>query len=457
MQPDERPDLVLVMTDQQRFDQLGYADGSDFHTPTLDALAARGVIFDAAYSAATTCVPARTALLTGIHPHRLPSQENGAALREGFWTVAHALRAAGYQTALVGKMHFAPVHSQHGFEVMRLCEHLPWQGLGPLSRERGDELDDFHEWLSDNGLDDWRLPTDGGMPHDYPASAHPTAWVAREAISFLEARDRSRPCLLVVSFPHPHAPYDPPEPYASMFDPRESSLPKQGYELNEGLPLVFQIAAAASRTRAEAANEQHLRRVLASMSGLVTQIDDAIATIVEHVDFSRSLMLFTSDHGDYSGHRGLMRKSPIISFDDLARVPMFATGLGVTPGRRVAEVVQSCDIPLTLLDYAGIDAPDVPDRLTRSLRPVLQGAGTDADRVVVCGTHGIGWPMIRRGRYKYIEHCEQREAVLFDLERDPSERVNVAGDAAHAHIATELAEMLHAIRRQDVLDLAAVS
>src|SRR6187431_1032437 len=90
------PDVILVMTDQQRHDQVGYASGGHFETPHLDALAARGVIFDAAYSASTICVPARTALLTGLQPHRLPTQENQFALREGFWTVAHALRHAGY-------------------------------------------------------------------------------------------------------------------------------------------------------------------------------------------------------------------------------------------------------------------------------------------------------------------------------------------------------------------------
>jgi choline-sulfatase len=140
-------------------------------------LAASGVVFEQAYSAATVCVPARSALLTGLAPHRLPTQENGLALREGFWTVAHALRAAGYETALFGKMHFAPVHARHGFETMRLCEHLQVQGLGPLSRERGDEHDDYHDWLRTQGLPDWRLDGGGPMPASYPPEAHPTAWI----------------------------------------------------------------------------------------------------------------------------------------------------------------------------------------------------------------------------------------------------------------------------------------
>src|SRR5215208_4151589 len=100
-----RPNLVLIMTDQQRFDQLGFASGGHFQTPNLDELARRGVIFDAAYSGSTVCVPARTSLLTGLLDHRVPKAPGSFAMQQGFWTVAHALRRAGYVTGLVGKMH----------------------------------------------------------------------------------------------------------------------------------------------------------------------------------------------------------------------------------------------------------------------------------------------------------------------------------------------------------------
>ena len=152
-----RPDIVLFLTDQQRFDQVGYASGGHVRTPNLDRLARRGVILENAYSASTVCVPARVALMTGVEPGRVPTQENEWALREGFWTLARHLRSSGYETALIGKAHFAPVHADHGFETLRLCEHLHSQGLGPLSQERDDSVDDYHEWLLANGYADWRL------------------------------------------------------------------------------------------------------------------------------------------------------------------------------------------------------------------------------------------------------------------------------------------------------------
>lgn len=145
-----RPDLVLFMTDQQRYDQVGYASSGHFETPNLDFLASQGVVFDAAYSTSTTCVPARIGLLTGLLHHRVPTQVNGFALQEGFWTIAHALKSAGYETALFGKMHFFPVRSRHGFDTMRTVEHLR------RDRVVQGERDDYHDWLVTQGAEEWR-------------------------------------------------------------------------------------------------------------------------------------------------------------------------------------------------------------------------------------------------------------------------------------------------------------
>lgn len=453
--PVGRPDLILVMTDQQRYDQVGYASAGHFETPNLDALAGKGVIFDAAYSASTICVPARMALLTGLQPHRLPTQVNGLALREGFWTVAHELRHAGYETALFGKMHFAPTHAEHGFDTMRLCEHAAGRLRGPLSDGPAGQMDDYHDWLVDNGLTDRRV--DEGAPSvRVPADAHPTAWVEREVSTFLATRDRDRPLFLVISFPHPHAPYDPPEPYASMYAPTDSVLPATGYEANEGLPLSFQVVTSQSRTRAAALDEHRVRRFLATVRGLVKQIDDALGRLLPRFDLGSSLVFFTSDHGDFGGNRGLMRKNPWLPFDDLARVPFMVAGLGIPGGRRVPQLVQSCDLALTCLDYAGISPPAGAEFDTRSLRPILEGTPGPADleRSVYSAT-SVGWPMIRTGRYKYIEPIDRKARVVFDLEADPLETVNLGRDPALDTIRQDLRDRLRALLQQPVLDIPA--
>jgi choline-sulfatase len=471
-----RPDIVLLMTDQQRFDQVGYASRGHFRTPNLDRIANSGVIFENAYSASTVCVPSRVALMTGIEPHRVPHQENEWALREGFWTVAHELRRAGYETALIGKAHFAPVHAQHGFDTLRLCEHLHSQGLGELSRARDDSLDDYHHWLAANGHSDWRFDNmvrhvqrvrrDGAAvrnevriePFPQGPDVHPTGWVEREAAEFLDRRDPTRPLFLVVSFPHPHAPYNPPEPYASMFDPLDSRLPAHGYEVNEGLPLAAQLAFLSAPTRDVAADERFLGRLLATIRGLVTHIDDAIGRLVARLDMSSTLVAFTSDHGDYSGHRGMLGKYPWLAFDDLVRVPLFYAGHGVTGGRVVSSLVQNYDFARTALDYAGIEPAEV-DFDSRSVRPLLTGPGRpeDADRAVFCCT-GMPWATVRHGNYKFCPHIDEQAAMLFDLEQDPAESVNLAGNRRYAAVQRSLAELLaKRVAKPAVADTSAVT
>jgi choline-sulfatase len=439
------------MTDQQRSDQVGFSSNGHFETPHLDALAESGVVFDNAYSASTFCVPARNALLTGLLPHRIPTQINGLALREGFWTVAHVLRQAGYETALIGKMHFAPVHAEHGFETMRLCEHLHSQGI---PREEGDEelSDDYHEWLLSQGFDDWRFK-DGELiqkpprgPFPYEADLHPTGWIERETLTFLAQRKRDRPLFLVVSFPHPHEPYNPPEPYASLYDPADSRLPRTTFEVNAALPQLFveEMTTFGGRPtpRVDPNDPGAVLEFLALVRGLVKQIDDSIGSILERLDRANSVVFFTSDHGDYAGNRGMLRKFPWIPYDDLARVPLVVAGPDVSGRRRWPDLVQSCDIALTCLDYAGVDLPPGIDFGTRSLRPLLTDAAAskDVERAVFCGTNR-GWSMVRRGRYKYVRKVWTVSA-LFDLADDPDESVNLGDDPAYQEILAELRGLL---------------
>jgi arylsulfatase A-like enzyme len=119
-----------------------------------------------------------------------------------------------------------------------------------------------------------------------------------------------------------------------MLDPADAHLPDGGFEINEGLPLVCQLALGRATTRPAAADEQHLGRLLATLRGLIKHIDDAIGRLVARLDLATTLMAFTSDHGDDAGHRGLLRKTPWMPFDDLARVPLFYAGYGVAGAPR---------------------------------------------------------------------------------------------------------------------------
>jgi choline-sulfatase len=450
----KRPNILFVMTDQQRADSLGHAHPGASYTPTLDSLARQGVLFENAYASSTSCVPSRASLLTGILHHRLPRAANGLALPEGYWTIAHALQRAGYRTGLFGKMHFEPMRAKHGFELVRLCEHLTAAaGYDP------NISDDYRDWLTGYGLADDRFKRPA-VPKTFPYEArfHPTSWVTRQATEFLEHQNPDQPYFAVVSYPHPHTPYDPPDPYASMYDPETLDVPGDGIEINADLPGPFREAifyesddAFFRPKRVDAVSGLHFRRVLASIRALIRHIDDSIAELMNVVDLANTVVCFTSDHGDYGGHRGLLAKVPWIPFDDLAGVPLIFLGAGVQAGRVISEPVQAFDFALTALDVAGVAPPDAGFD-GRSLWSVLGGGEVNAERPVFSAT-SQGWPMIRRGRYKDIWYPHSNSHVLYDMVADPGEKTNLATEPIFATLLEENVNVLREVLSQEAPNL----
>ena len=225
-------------------------------------------------------------------------------------------------------------------------------------------------------------------------------------------RDRNRPLFLVVSFPHPHAPYDPPEPYASMYDPADSMLPTDGLRGQRAAPARVPARASASTT--QVARPRTRRRAARSSPPCAAGPPD------RRCDRSRSWRSSTSTRRSCSsprttatiaGHRGLIRKTPWMPFDDLARVPFVVAGPGVAGGRRVASLVQSCDLALTCLDYrrrspARRGSTSTPAACARS----STGTAARATSIAPCSRHHDRVADGPRGRYKYIDEHRQREA-----------------------------------------------
>jgi len=187
---------------------------------------------------------------------------------------------------------------------------------------------------------------------------------------------------------------------------------------------------------------------LAAIRALIRHIDDSIGELMEHVSLDDTVVFFTSDHGDYGGHRGLLRKVPWIPFDDLAKVPLLCVSAGIEGRRRIAAPVQSCDIALTCLELAGT-APPLPFFDTVSLVNELRGGPADPERAVF-SAFTMGWPMIRKGPLKYIWHGSG-ERVLFDLDSDPGETRNVLDD--NRSVAEDLGIHLHMQMQRPMLPL----
>lgn len=445
-----RPNLLLVMTDQQRADAAGFANAPYAATPNLDALAAKGAVFTNAYSASTTCVPARSALLTGLFDHRLPRGPDGKALRDGYWNVAHALKAAGYRTGLFGKMHFSPIDARHGFDVIRSVEHITVHaGYEPTDK------DDYRRWIEAQGLEDVRFEPRRERRFPYDETRHPAHWITDEALRFVSDASATEPFFAIVSYTGPHSPHDPPEPYASMYSASEEPIPDDGMAVNADLPAFFRDAmeptpdAFFSAQRVDDFDASHVKGVLAAIRGLIRHIDANVGRLLAEVDLDNTLLCFTSDHGDYGGHRGLLGKVPWIPFDDLAKVPLFYAGYGVHAGRRVASPVQSSDMALTFLEAAGALPADHALFDSESLWPALHGAPLPDDRTIHSSVT-MGWPMVRRGRFKLVARIYSGIA-LFDLEADPGETRDVA--ALYPEVVAELTEAVRAHHARPRLDL----
>lgn len=261
-------------------------------------------------------------------------------------------------------------------------------------------------------------------------------------------RDRSRPLFLVVSFPHPHPPVNPPEPYASMYDPADCHIDPEGSLLNRRLPASFRRETEQAdhpHRRVDPGRLDHHRSEIARTYGLITQIDDAVGEIVTELDLADAIVWFTSDHGDYGGRRGLVRKIPWIPFDDLARVPTFVTGGIVTgPPRREPSPTQSFDFATTCLDLSGaasdldLDMAQFDGVTQRSLIEDTTGDVTAPPDRMVWSAVSMNWPMARRGPHKYVRGTGWGEEVLFDVEGDPDESIDLARHPFGVDLTREL-------------------
>jgi len=437
-----RPNILLICTDQFRADALGCAGHRIVETPNLDRLAQRGVRFSRSYCSAPVCIPTRVSLFSGLYPHSLGKVAHvRMALDPRIRMLPAYLREAGYRTGIVGKTHFWPATEVYGTEHARLTIDAH------LTGELG-EHDAYKVYLRDQGL------PDGADESQLPAEHYRTAWTAREAAAFIRSAD-DRPFFLFCSFVKPHPPFDPPEPYRSRY--ADADFPPPVAREDE-----FATRPAFIRTRMDRAlveDAEGLRDMKAKYFGLVTMIDAAIGDVLQALDESGALantvIVFTSDHGEFLGDHWMRNKT--LLYEPSAAVPLIIAGPGVRGGRVATALTGHVDILPTLLDLAGVEAPTRREGL--SLRPVLSSRDDVALRdamfaelVVQIRIRGDGiWcnnlKMVATDRYKYCYYSRVlggngTEEELFDLASDPHEFHNLASGQDGRRICAEMRDRL---------------
>ncbi len=471
----DHPNIVLIMTDQQRAD-FSRAEGYALDPiPAIDRLGAGGARFRQAYTPMPTCGPARTSLLTGRYPKATRVREN-SGLRN-IQANAHlpgTLRELGYTTWLAGKNH--SFLADDWFDWSSTYMHT---GGGQPDRRTSDDAE-FDAWL--HTLDHGVHP----VPTPFPLERQQPYRIVSDALSCLDGHDPNQPFFLWLSFPEPHNPYQVPEPYFSLFP--ENDIPDR---------LAGPAAIAAKgpawqwlRTLIEEKRpgyDDGWRRYRATYLGMLRLIDDQLTRFLDHLDRTGmrddTLIVFVSDHGDYAGDYGLQRKGAGLP-ECLVRVPMLFAGPGIVAAPEMRdEFVSLVDVYPTLCEMLGIPIPDGVQG--RSFWPVLSGQPFPESefRSVYSelGVGGLGYgvserpplhfpyegptfdelnsvtqsgnlKMVRMGTWKLLFDSEGN-GELYDLATDPAEVRNLFGDPAHA--VTQLAlttELLQwTIRTEDDL------
>jgi len=430
-----RPNVLLIMTDQQRGDCLGCAGQPVVETPNLDELAADGVRFSAAYCAVPSCIPARACLITGQTPWHvgiLGMGEGQTPMRSDYpHTLPGELARAGYHTELVGKMHFHPQRALNGFHHTVLDED-----------ERPGFKSDYQIWFEANRPVECAMREHGigwnsmiARPFHLPEYLHPTNWTVRESIKFLERRDPTRPFFLCTSFMRPHSPYDPPAVYWDMYVNRDLPGPFRG-DWSE----VHNVPQDAVRVDAWRGRRSDLEvhRARAGYYGSITHIDHQVGFLLEHLRglglYDETLIVFTSDHGDMLGDHYLWRKT--YPYEPSARIPLivkFPKSLGVPAGRVSDRVVELRDIMPTALEVAGVEVPETVDgesllRVARDprspWREYLHGEHC------TCYSPVTEHQYVTDGKRKYIWFPRTGQEQFFDIESDPTESRNLVSDPA---------------------------
>ncbi len=437
----EQPNVILICVDQWRGDALGAAGHPVVQTPYLDQLADEGVRFEHAYAATPTCIPARATLYTGMSQERT----GRVGYRDGeAWdypvTIASEFTRHGYQTQAIGKLHVYPERSQIGFQNVILHD-----GYLHYARRNNREIgmvDDYIPWLRERFGPDADYFDHGvncnsyvARPWDKPEHLHPTNFVVTQAVDFLRRRDPRKPFFLMLSFHRPHPPYDPPTWAFEQYVDAPMPPPHVG-----DWHSIFAPYAQPGRSDANydpQVPERLLQRARAGYYGHMTHIDHQLnrffEILNEYGQRDNSVIMFVSDHGEMMGDHGMFRKA--YPYEGSAGIPMLLKAprdLGVQPGSVRSEVAELRDVMPTLLECAGLPIPDSVDG--RSLLALARGEQTEW-REHIHGEHTIfGQSMhwMTNGHEKFVWMSGNGHEQLFDLDDDPHELRDLAGDGVYA-------------------------
>jgi arylsulfatase len=446
----QRPNILWVCTDQQRYDTIAALGNRYVSTPNIDRLVGEGVAFTHTYCQSPICTPSRGSFLTGMYPSAIHVNGNGnERFADGAKLVTRILADAGYDCGLIGKLHLS---SASGRIEERADDGYRYWEYSHAPRDDWPEGHGYADWVRGKGYDLGELIKDiDGVP----AELHQTTWCAEKTIEFMR-QEREGPWLASVNIYDPHPPFNPPKSYRDLFDVeqmpgvlfKENDLAQQEKlaavdfqskgrrpeDLDISSPILPQSPTNADWLTAEAGGERDARTLQAAYYAMIKLIDDQLGRMLEALEESgqkdNTVIIFTSDHGETLGDHGLIQKGCRF-YEGLVRVPLIFSWPGqVEQGVRSDALVELIDKAPTLLELAGLEVPDYMQG--RSLVPLLRGEAEEHRDFVRCEYYdaldlpdGSLATMYRDRRYKLVVYHGHNLGELYDLEEDPEEFENM--------------------------------
>ena len=463
-----RPNVVLIMTDQQRWNSLSCYNHPVVRTPNLDALANRGVRFEHAFVPIPLCTPSRACLHTGQYPSRHGIRANETfPLSNPETSLPALLRSAWYQTYLAGKDHLFGEEGRNVAFDRSVCFGHGGREPSPDESPTDVAVREFRKGL---------MPRKFVEVEPFPAEACTTARITDHAIDLVD-RAKDQPFFLWLSYPDPHPPFVTCEPYASLYHDAPIDPPIGKPNESAEKPLRQQVSQRLMRW--DEYTEADVRRIREIYYGMISFVDDQVGRFLSHLETrgqrENTIFIFLSDHGEYLGDHARIRKD-IALYDSLIRIPFFVTWeAGLTGGRVEPEaMVESVDVMPTLLDWLEVPLPDAIQG--KSLVPLLSGQ-TNRHRDRIFGSYGVegaaygaddvadvdfdrmltnpyswgNWVsrLVMQGRFSTVRTHQWKlvyyasgEGELYHLTEDPNELTNLYGQPAYREMERALIESL---------------
>ena len=451
------PNIVLIITDQQRLDTIAANGYEHMITPNIDKLVKRGAVFENMYVTAPSCAPSRASLFSGTYPHT-----NGVFRNDEPWAYCFTeeLSKHGYRCVNVGKMHTMPIEGAFGFHERHVTENkdrvhpsLPFyldnwdkaiwarKGYKPSRNKHYSEYPDYHQRL-------------GAFVWEQEEDLHADVFVGQTACWWLDRYPGDEPFFLEIGFPGPHPPYDPTQEYIDLYLDRDLPEPIRDYDF-DSQPAPLRALRQNHIERGHDAvihlaepTQDQLRRQRAHYYANVTMIDTQVGEIVNALTargvLDDTVIIFTTDHGDCLNDHGHSQKWNM--YEQSVHIPaVICWPDNIKAGTKVPDLISLMDFSPTILEIAGVEVPSWME--AKSLIGLLNGQESEprkkvfsehSNDAILAGTDYM--TMIRDDAWKMVHFVDCDEGQLFNLEDDPGERFNLWAESMHLNTRQRLCD-----------------